>query len=241
MIGKHNKEHNNDFDPAKCVREVEKIIGYEYNDKNLLKRALTHSSYAVMCHSEAESYQRMEFLGDALLDFVVADALYRSYPEFDEGRMTKIRASVVSKTPLAHIIESSKIINYVMYDRKNTTLSEKLKSDIFESIVASIYLDSNSIRASKNFIMKYMKTLIAQEVQKDVLDYKSMIYEYGSKNNKKVECVEVKREGPAHDLTFFMELKIDGEVIATADGKSIREASQKCSKQAVIKLGVMDK
>lgn len=252
--GNHNNTNNNKDinknkkpDYSKIPKEnfsnllkVEKILNYEFNDKNILNRALTHKSYNVQNHIESgESYQRMEYLGDALLDFIIADELYKNFPEFDEGMMSKIRASVVSKSPLAKIIENIGIINYILYDKQNTSLSDKLKSDIFESLVAGIYLDSNSIKCSKDFILKYLRPLIANEITKDIHDYKSILYEHCTKNNLDIEFILNRKEGPDHNLVFFYDLYIDKQLISQDSGKSKREATQKCSKKAIVKLGVM--
>ena len=256
---KHNKKSNHNInnnkdtnknkklDYSKIPKEifsnllkVEKILHYEFNDKNILNRALTHKSYNVQNHIEGgESYQRMEFLGDALLDFVIADELYKNFPEFDEGMMSKIRANVVSKSPLARIIENTGIVSYIMYDKQNTSLSAKLKSDIFESLVAGIYLDSNSIMCSKKFILTHLKPLISIEKNKDVHDYKSILYEFASKNDMKIKFELNRKEGPDHDLVFFYDLYINEKLISEASGKTKSEATQLCSKKAIEILGEM--
>ncbi len=221
--------------------DIERIIGYEFNDISILVNALSHVGYNIQNKSNAASYQRMEYLGDALLDFIVADELYHKYPSYDEGVLTKLRSNVVSKTPLARIIDSSGIVDHILYDRANTTLSDKLKSDIFESLVASIYLDSNSLKNSKIFVIKYLRPLLAEEEKKDVSDYKSMLYEYCTQNNRKLEFVLDRTEGPAHDLKFYYNLLVDDVVISSGNGMSKREATQICSRDAYMKLGVKSK
>lgn len=220
---------------------IERIIGYEFNNMSIIINALSHIGYNIKNHIDADSYQRMEYLGDALLDFIVADELYHKYPSYDEGLLTKLKANVVSKTPLAKIVDTSGIVEHILYDRVNTSLSEKLKSDIFESLVAAIYLDSNSLKSSKSFVIKYIRPLISLEEQKDVSDYKSMLYEYCTQNNRRLEFSLTKTEGPAHDLKFFYDLLIDGELLSSCSGMSKREATQGCSREAYIKLGVKSK
>lgn len=219
------------------TKAVERIIGYVFNDKSILQRAITHAGYSNLKGLEAENYQRMEYLGDALLDFVVADELFKKYPQFDEGILTKLRANVVSKTPLAKIIDNTQISNYILYDKNTTALSTKLKSDIFEAIVAAIYLDSNGLKAPRMFILKYLKALIAEELEKDVSDYKTILYEFASKNKREVKFDLVEMSGPPHDLVFEYNVFVDGEMLGNAKGKTKREAQQKCSRQALEKLG----
>lgn len=237
---KTNKNKEDKVLEKDCVKAVEKIIGYTFNEKKILQRAITHSSYCNLKGVENGDYQRMEYLGDAILDFIVADELYHNYPQFDEGKLTKLRANVVSKTPLAKIIDNSKIANYILYDSNTTALSVKLKSDIFEAIVAGIYLDSNGIKATRQFILKYIKPLIASEIGNDLSDYKSELYEFCAikKRDIKFELIDV--SGPPHDLTFNYELYIDGLLYGKAIGKTKREAQQKCSRQALDKLGELN-
>ncbi len=243
--GKSNRTRNKDYnmseDESMHVLAIEKIIGYEFNDFRILINALSHVGYNIQNHIIADGYQRMEYLGDALLDFIVADELYNKYPNYDEGILTKLRSNVVSKTPLAKIIDSSGIVDHILYDRVNTSLSDKLKSDIFESLVAGIYLDSNSLKSSKAFVLKYIRPLIAMEDKRDVSDYKSMLYEFCTQNNRKIEFVLVKTEGPPHDLKFYYDLKIDDVVLSSSDGMSKREATQNCSHEAMEKLGAKEK
>lgn len=222
----------------KVIEAIEEKIGYSFNTKSILIKSLTHSSYFMKNNDRVVNYQRMEYLGDALLDFVIADELFRNYPAFDEGDLTKIRASVVSKKPLATLVKNLGIDKYILYDKKNTILSEKIISDIFESIVAAIYLDSGTLEHPRNFILKQMRPLIDIELGSNLTDYKSMLYEYCTINKKVLKFVLEKTEGPAHDLVFYYSLLIDNELISQAKGGTKREAQQICSEQAIKKLGV---
>ena len=237
MIIRKNNEDNLEYTNVKAV---EKIIGYSFNDKKLLQRAITHSSYNVLKGNDGESYQRMEYLGDSILDFVIADELYRNYPQFDEGRLSKFRANIVSREPLAAIIDSSKIVEYILFDKNTVALSNKIKSDFFESIIAAIYLDSNGLKATRQFILKYLKPYITAEMKNDNYDYKSMLYEYCSAKKWALAFETKEISGPPHDLTFTMQLIVNGEVICEATGKKKQEAEKKCSKQALIKFGEIE-
>lgn len=220
------------------IKAIEKIIGYTFNDKSILQRAITHSSYNVMMNRDDESYERMEFLGDSILDFVISDELFRNYPQLDEGMLTKFRANIVSSVPLAEIVNKSKIIEYILYDKKSP-LSGKKISDYFESIVAAIYLDSNSLRETRKFILKYLKPYINEETKKDPHEYKPMLYEYCAREKKSIKFEQKSIAGPPHDLTFTMQLLVDGKVISEATGKKKQDAEKECSKIALIKFGVI--
>jgi len=230
-------KYNNESQELKNVKAIEKIIGYTFNDIQFLQRAITHVSYNKMMGKGGDSYQRMEYLGDAILDFVVADELYRNYPQFDEGRLSKFRANIVSREPLAKIVDNSKISSYVLYDKGATILSKKIKSDFFESIVAAIYLDSNGLKSAKKFILKYLKPYITAEIKNDNYDYKSMLFEYCNLKKWKIKFEEKSVVGPPHDFTFTMELLINDEVICEASGKKKLDAEKLCSKMALQKFG----
>lgn len=219
------------------IKAIEKIIGYTFNDKRILQRAITHMTYSNMKGGGGESYQRMEYLGDAILDFVVADELFRNYPQFDEGRLSKFRANIVSRDPLSKIIDNSKIVDFVLYDKNSTTLSKKIKSDFFESIVAAIYLDSNGLKATRQFILKYLKPYISAEIYSDNYDYKSMLFEYCSARKLQLRFEETEVTGPPHDLTFTMKLIVNDEDICEASGKKKQDAEKLCSKIALKKFG----
>lgn len=220
------------------VNAIEAKIGYKFKNSSILLKAITHSSYHIRNNDKLINYQRMEYLGDALLDFVIADELFKNYPAFDEGNLTKIRASVVSKKPLAGIIKSLGIDKFIRYDIKNTPLSEKIISDIFESIVAAMYLDSDSIEPARNFILQQLRPLIDLELRSSFTDFKTLLYEYCSITKLDLRFELEKTEGPPHDLVFYYNLYIDNELIAKGEGNTKRDAQQKCCEQAIIKLGV---
>ncbi|MDE6967593.1 MAG: ribonuclease III [Clostridia bacterium] len=232
-----NKRVIDESQEINCVKAVEKIIGYTFNDKKILQKAITHISYSNLKGTPDENYQRMEYLGDSILDFVVADELYRNYPQFDEGMLTKFRANIVSREPLAKIVDNSKISSYLLYDKNTTTLSKKIKSDFFESIVAAIYIDSNGLKATRQFILKYLKSNIMSEASCDNYDYKSMLYEYCSGRKWQISFVEKDKFGPPHDLTYTMQLIVNGETITDAQGKKKQDAEKLCCKFALEKFG----
>ena len=131
---------------SKNLLEVENIIGYIFNDKNLLSRAFTHSSYANE-NKNSEDYERLEFLGDAILEYLVSLYLFETYPSKNEGSLSKMRANLVSAETLSAIIDDLGLINYVKVGSGNASenilKSEDVKCDIFEAIVGAIHLDSN--------------------------------------------------------------------------------------------------
>lgn len=211
-------------------KKVQAIIRYKFKDEKLLTRALTHNSYLLrISGSGMGDYQRLEFLGDALLEFIVTDEIYHEHPNYDEGMLTKLRADIVSKTPLAKAIEDAGIIEYAYCEG---VMSSKMKSDLFESLTAAIYLDSKSLKPVKKFVMKMLGHIIHNKRFSDVVDYKSKLYEYCAARKMQVEFKCVDMSGSAHELSFNYELYLDKQLIAAATGKTKRAAQQKCAEIA---------
>ena len=139
------------------LAEVEKIIGYSFNNKELLLRALTHSSFTNE-HINQQNYERLEFLGDATLGYVIALYLYETYPNYNEGQLTKMRAGVVDRKTIAEIVNYLNIMSYVRAGSGNTakdlSSSVKVKCDIFEAIIGAILIDNNNdIEKAKKVIL----------------------------------------------------------------------------------------
>ena len=201
------------------ISEVEKIIGYNFKNSMLLVEAMTHPSYTL-----GESYQRLEFLGDSLLGFIVAEIIFRDESK-DEGDLTKKRASIVSKEPLSRLIKQMGLLKYVVKGG-GATLSEKNASDIFESLLGAIYLDGG-LDEAKSFVIR---TLLAKGVQKEK-DSKSLVYEYCAKHKLDIDITYQKtREQPP---LFKATLIIDGKIVTTGEGASQKKASASaCDKYA---------
>lgn len=216
------------------IKAVQKIIGYKFKDTDLLKRALTHSSYLVHESLGLDGdYQRFEFLGDALLELIVTEEIFDAYPNYDEGQLTKLRAQIVSRNPLAKAMDNAGIINYAYCESE---MSNKMKSDIFEAVTAAIYLDSKSIAESKKFVMKMLGDIIANKEVADVVDYKSKMFEYCASRRIEIDFKLDSTTGEAHDLRFEYSLYLNGKHYSTAVGKTKREAQQLCCKEAMALL-----
>ena len=202
---------------------IEKKIGYTFKDKKLLTTALTHGSYAHL-HG-GDSYERMEYLGDALLDFIVAEALYRRFPEADEGELTKRRIALVSEQPLAAASRRLGLEGEIRVLAHHMGRDSVL-SDVFESLTAAVYLDGGQEPARK-FVLGALSDV--SEENGDERDEKSALYEeYGQ---ERVCFVEEGREGPAHRPSFTMALYIDGRRVAQAEGPSKKEAEKECARR----------
>ena len=153
--------------------DIEDIIGYHFKDRTLLRTALTHPSYAG--EHNLVSYDRLEFVGDSILDFVIADELYKKYRQKDEGFLTKMRASIVSRDPLADVVNRNHFMDYMLVAGGKRQFSKKEISNIFESLVGAIYYDGG-LYETRKFILKFLHNNI--ENTKLSEDPKSMLQEY---------------------------------------------------------------
>lgn len=212
------------------IIKIEEIIGYTFRNKKLLIKALTHTSFAH--ENDIESYQNMEFLGDSILDFVVAEHLIKLYPNYNEGELTQIRSTVVSKDPLANIIDYYGLDDYILISGTGNP-SRKTRSDIFESLVAAIYYDSG-MSSARDFIIRFLgKLMLGEKIE---TDHKSRLYEYAAKKGFEVEFVLNNVTGPQHRPTFYYEVRINDETMGYGEDHSKKAAQQEAARHALKKL-----
>lgn len=222
--------------------EFEKIISYEFKNKNLLTQALCHSSYANENRkTNIKNNERLEFLGDAILELVISDYIFNSYPEMPEGELTKFRASIVCETTLAKEAISLKIGDYIMLGKgeKSTggSTRESILADAFEALIGAIYLD-NGIDCVKQYILKIMKPVIfkLQESFK-TMDYKTYLQEIIQKKDKETVKYEIiKEQGPDHSKEFIAVATHNGKNLGKGLGKTKKEAEQNAALDALNKL-----
>ncbi|MCM1173155.1 MAG: ribonuclease III [Clostridium sp.] len=214
---------------------IEAIVGYKFKDKNNLDIAFTHKSYAneIVC-GKRQSYERFEFLGDAILEFVVSDYLFHEYQDKTEGELTKIRASLVCEFTLSRIARELKFGEYGLFSKgeKNTGGRDRdsILCDFFESVTGAIYIDGG-LEEAKNFIYKFLLTDI--ESKKLFYDAKTTLQELSQKNNSTIEYVLLEESGPEHNKLFKMQLCIDGKPMAKGEGHSRKSAEQHAAYKAL--------
>lgn len=226
---------------------VEKKLGYKYNDIKLLRLALTHKSYAYenvnLNEVTNDDYnERIEFLGDAILEHIVSDMLYTNAKVFSEGEMTKKRAAMVCETSLCEALKSTGIHNYIYLGKCELNGSVEKKdaiiADCFEAILGSIYLDGGYEKA-KDFVYDKLKKQISEVLEgKDFnTDYKTKLQEILQKNGSvKIEYVTLKEEGPEHDKTFYVEVLFNGSKIGEGVGKNKKSAEQAAASAAIKRI-----
>ncbi len=220
-------------------------IGYEFKDLSLLMRACTHSSSLPEGLGKI-SYERLEYLGDAVLELLVTRLLFLSYPKANEGQMTRIRAAVVSEKPLSEIANAMNLGEYLILshgmDKSGGRLLPSILSDVVEAIIGAIYLDGGIENAEK-FIMPYIMPRIELAYEQGFKsDYKTRLQEYLQRDgNISIHYKTEADDGPPHDKSFFTKVYADGKPLGKGVGKSKKSSQQQAAKDALIKFGKLVK
>lgn len=206
--------------------ELQQTMGYVFRDLGLLRTALTHSSFAN--ENKCESNERMEFLGDSILNFLVAEKLFES--RLDAGEMTVARAAAVSRNPLAKAVEKLGALDYLRLGvgaEKEKHVSVKFKSDIFECLIGAIYLDSRSLDECRKFIFAFLSL-----DGKSNDDYKSRLQEYVQ--DKQLGTVKycTRSVGEGKTPWFKSKVSIDGKTIGSGYGCRKKEAEKDAAQEA---------
>ena len=223
---------------SKDISELLKELNIEVNDRKLLLEALTHKSYSAE-HSLKYDNQRLEFLGDAVLQIILTEYLYLRYPEEQEGRLTKMRSALVRREAFAKLAEKMHLSEFIRMGKgeisnkgheRNSTLC-----DAFEALAGAIYLDAGLERVSF-VVMPMLKTLFPEprELLLD-LNPKGMLQEYTQKhcNSERPEYVIESREGPDHDCEYSISVSVNGKIIAYGKGKSRKAAEMNAAANAM--------
>jgi ribonuclease III len=222
-----------------ALNQFQEMIHYHFRDKNLLDTALTHRSFvnenpSLACHDN----ERLEFLGDAVLELCVSDLLMKKFPDYTEGQLSQLRASVVNEQPLANLAKNFKIGDYLLLGKGEESSGGRTKpsllSNTLEALLAAIYLDS-SFQEVSEFINRLFALLINEE-QKTFMyrDYKTMVQQISQNRFKETPHYTLIREyGPDHDKTFEIELSITDKIITAGTGKNKKEAEQQAAEKAL--------
>ena len=221
------------------LEEVERSIGYTFKDKKLLNKALTHTSYAY--ENNIDSNEKLEFLGDSILEFVSSKYIYCNYPKLKEGEMTKVRASVVCEKSLykiAKLHNFSDFLNLGKSEQKTGGNNRPaILADSVEAVIAAIYLDGG-VNYAEKFIIENLKEEIEQATKNvGIKDYKTVLQEILQQHGEvKIQYEIIKEQGPDHDKLFTAEVKCNDNALAEGKGKSKKEAQMQAAKKALENL-----
>ncbi len=225
------------------LAEFEKLIDYEFKNKELLFEALTHSSYANESKHQYKSNERLEFLGDSVLSIVVSEHIFEEYTDLPEGELSKTRATLVCEKSLANFAKEINLGKYIIFGKgeqlNGGSQRPSIVSDAFEAVIAAIYLDGG-FEAAKRHIMRFMPKDIRSAVVKAYDDYKTVLQEIIQKNPEEaVEYRLVAESGPAHNKQFTVQVMLNSNVIGTGIASSKKHAEQLAAKEALELMGAI--
>ena len=223
------------------VEKLELKIGYTFKDKNLAKMAITHKSYAYdKGDLSLDSYnERIEFLGDAILEYIISKELYSRLPNVKEGELTKKRSRIVCEKSLCNVIKKYDLMSSLRLGNCELKMKNNKKdamlADMFEAVLGAVYLDAGLDTAEK-ICLKMLDQTITDVITNNNLndDYKTRLQEEIQKEkNKIIKYNLVKEEGPAHNRIFYVDVYINDKKMGEGNGKSKKEAEQKAAKEAL--------
>ena len=226
-----------------ALKELQEKMGYFYQDEDLLKQALTHSSFAnEQKINKLRDYERLEFLGDAVLELVTSEFLYMKNENLLEGELTRMRASMVCEPALAYCARDIGLGNYVMLVKGEEATGgrkrDSITSDVLEAVIGSIYLDGG-LESAKKFIYQFVMSDLEHKIL--FLDSKTLLQEEVQKqNNAQLHYELVGEHGPDHNKEFFVNVYLNNTLIGSGSGKTKKSAEQQAAYNALIKQKGMD-
>lgn len=224
-------------------KPLQETLNIHFSDFKYLKQAFTHSSYInEVKNKNYEDNERLEFLGDAVLELTVSEYLFKTFPDLTEGQLTKLRAAIVCEPSLVEIAESLNFGDYVLLGKgEECTGGRKrpaLLADVLEAFIGALYLEKG-IEEVKRFLEVHVFPRINHGLYSRSQDYKSQLQEYIQQKNQGTITYNIIDEiGPAHDIEFHVEVAIDRDVMGKGIGKSKKEAEQRAAQKALINIGI---
>lgn len=222
------------------LEDFERVIGYEFNNRSLLKTALTHSSYANEKHLSGDCNERLEFLGDSVLGIITAEYFYHNLNHLPEGEMTKKRAACACEKSLHGFAKEIDLGRYIYLGKGEERMGGRRRAsilaDAFEAVIGAIYLDGG-LENARRFVLDFVKK--AADEQLSFVDYKTVLQEIIQKNpDEHLSYAVVAESGPDHDKRFEVEVYLNSNTIGYGKGKSKKIAEQQAAKQALELMGV---
>ena len=218
------------------VEELEQKIGYKFKNKALLKQALTHSSFSnEQKINRYKNYERLEFLGDAVLELISSKFFFVNNPDMSEGQMTKLRSSMVCEQALAFCAKDLSLGDYLFLGKGEEATGgrtrDSITSDVMEALIGAIYLDSGLDEAEK-----FVLTFILSDLESKQLFYdsKTILQEKVQSKGLEIHYVLTKETGPDHDKEFTVEVQIDGKAVGCGVGRNKKSAEQKAAYEALL-------
>ena len=222
------------------IKDLEQAIGYRFQNITLLQNALTHSSYAnERWHDASRSNERLEFLGDSVLGMVVAEYLYKNFPDRPEGELTKMRADMVCEQTLAAVAAKVDLGRHMLLGHGEERFGGRnrgsILADAVEALIAACFLDGG-LEAAKGIIQRFILTDVPVNKLHNT-DYKTALQELvQQKKNQVLSYQLVEENGPDHDKHFVVEVSLNGQVVGTGSGSAKKRAEQQAARNAMERL-----
>jgi len=225
------------------MQGLEDVLGYHFSNQSLLIQALTHRSYVNESDGEnLKNNESLEFLGDAVLGFIISSRIFQLYPDLNEGELSKIKAYLVSAANLVQLAKKIRLGNFIYLSRGEEKTGGRTKRaivvDAYEAIIGAIYLDGG-VDAASDFIERQTDTFLQELDIKQLTygDFKSALQEYLHNLNRPEPVYRVVDElGPDHKKTFIIQVLINEDIVAEASGKTKKEAQQSAARLALEKI-----
>ncbi|MCL4125180.1 UNVERIFIED_CONTAM: hypothetical protein GTU68_052981, partial [Idotea baltica] len=214
-----------------------RLLGYTPSQLSIYKQALVHSSQSIEI---TQNNERLEFLGDAILDAVVGAYLFKKYPKREEGFLTELRSKIVSRKKLGELGKDINLQDFINYDKEKVALSNRMLGNALEAVVGAVYLDRGYKVAERFIIEKLLHAHIDLDTifQTDV-NYKSVLLEWAQKRGKSVSFEMAQTEyDQVEERLFIMEARLNGEVVSSAKARSKKVAGKEAARKAIRKLGI---
>jgi ribonuclease III len=230
----------------KGLSNIQKKLTYNFHDQTLLKASLMHKSYLhkkYNDHKVPSPFERMEFLGDSILGFIVSRELFQKYPDEQEGIMSKLKSKIVSETYLTLKANELDLGKYILLSSEELQSGGQAKpsilSDTMEALICAIYLDGG-ISAASRFVKNYILPGFEQLVNRiELVNYKSILQEYlQARNMPPPEYLTVDEAGPQHQKVFLVEARIGGKIMGKGKGTTKKASHQDAARLACQKLGI---
>jgi ribonuclease-3 len=220
------------------LSEIETKLGYKFQDKKLLELSLIHRSYANEHRGLREHNERLEFLGDSVLNLIITETLYREHPRLPEGVLSHIRSRIVEASSCDFFAKKLGIDHYLLLGRGEKMNQGKgrisIVADFFEAIVGAIFLDGGYIAAHR-FILENFSKEIERMPESEEKNFKAQLQDYTQKKHKETpEYIIVSESGPEHEKNFVVEVRLQGKTLAEGAGSSKKEAQQQAAKSALL-------
>ncbi len=223
------------------VKALQNLIGVTFKDIRLIKQAFTHSSYVNEHRKKPYAdNERLEFLGDAVLELAVSRFLYTTYPKMSEGELTKLRAAIVCEPALYQFAKDLSFHKFILLGKGEELTGGRqrpsLLADVFEAFIGALFLDQN-LDVVVNFLEKYVFTKVNKGAFSHTMDFKSQLQEIvQSKGYGTIDYKITSEKGPAHDREFISSVYLDGNKIGQGIGRSKKEAEQEAAQKALVNL-----